>query len=203
MTNERRRARVRVGCWGEVDGALAELGELERALGQVEAERLERLARVESELEEGRAPLEGRRAGLCAAVERFCRRQRPALDWVDGHERRSRRLLFGRVGWRASQAVEIRDEAGAMKALAGWRPGRKFLRVRAEIDREGLREFLVRAHSLNGSGAGVRRRLGRAGIRMEQREKWFYEIDWEAVERWSAQNLLPSTKYSAPRRVRR
>ncbi|MGH9787335.1 MAG: host-nuclease inhibitor Gam family protein [Candidatus Acidiferrales bacterium] len=173
-----------MGCWGEVEAALAELAELEQALGEVEAEQVERLARMEQELETGRGPLDERRRELTGALERFCRRQKPGLDRVDGHERRSRRLLFGRVGWRASQAVVIRDEATAMRTLAGWRPGRKFLRVRAELDREGLREFLARAQALNGSGAGIRRRLSRAGIRMEQREKWFYEIDWKAVKRW-------------------
>ena len=210
------RRRAVIGCWGEVEGALAELAEVERGLRQVEAEGEKRRAEVERQLEGTCAPLEGRRAELCVAVERFCRRQKPALERVDGHERRSRRLLFGRVGWRASQAVVIRDEAAAMRALAGWRPGRKFLRVRAEIDREGLREFLARAQASNGNGAGVgvrpsarpaslriKRRLSRAGIRMEQREKWFYEIDWEAVEKWSAQNSALSTKYSAPKGARR
>ena len=170
---------------------LAELAGLEKALGQLEAGRVEGVARVEREAEVERGPLSQRREELTRAVERFCRRQKPALDWVDGHERRSRRLRFGRVGWRASQAVVIRDEAAAMKGLAGWPAGRRFLRVQTEIDREGLREFLAKAAGRNGNGAaptpsaqGLRRRLSRAGIRMEQREKWFYEIDWEAVRRW-------------------
>lgn len=214
-----------MGCWGEVEAALVELARMEGELAKAAATGSERMARLEGELAAEKAPLEGRREEVAAAVERFCRSQRPALDRVDGHDLRSRRLRFGRVGWRASQAVVIRDQAAAMKALAGWRPGRAFLRVRTEVDREGLREFLAKAQALNGSGAAptpsgqaLRRRLRRAGVRIEQREKWFYEIDWEAIKerkrshrgsavsdqisRGGKKNAVHSTEYSVPR-VRR
>ncbi len=195
----RRPQKPGVECWGEVEGVLAELGRLAKHWEEVRQRQTERLARVEAEGAEERRELEQRQRELEESLERFCRKQGPALDRVDGHGRRSRRLLFGRVGYRGSQAVVIRDEAAALEALAGWRAGRQFLRVRTELDRESLRQFLLEAAGRNGNGARVRRRLGRAGIRVEQREKWFYEIDWEAVERWSTQHSAPA--YAPPRRA--
>ncbi len=173
-----------VACWGEVDGALAELAKLARERETLERSLEQAVARIESESERQRQALVMRQRQLEAALERFCRGQ-GELDRVDGHGRRSRRLLFGRVGYRAAQAVTIRDEAAALRALARWRAGRQFLRVRTEVDRESLRQFLLECAGKNGSGARMRRRLQRAGVKIQKREKWFYEIDGEAVERWS------------------
>ena len=204
MTSVRgRKPRARIECWGEVDAGLAELGRLAKQLEGVEQRQAEAQARIEAENAGERRALELRQQELEAAVERFCRKHGPALDRVDGHGRRSRRLLFGRVGYRGSQAVEIRDEAAALRALVAWRAGRQFLRVRTELDRESLRQFLLEAAERNGQGARVRRRLGRAGIRVEQREKWFYEIDWEALERWSTQHSVPAYANPPAPRLRR
>lgn len=186
-------------CWGEVDGVLAELGRLAKHWEEVRQRQTERLARVEAEGAEERRELELRQRELEESLERFCRRQGPALDRVDGHGRRSRRLMFGRVGYRGSQAVVIRDEAAALEALAAWRAGRQFLRVRTELDRESLRQFLLEAAGRNGNGARVRRRLGRAGIRVEKKENFFYEIDREAITKWSTRYSVPA--YAPPRRA--
>ena len=190
-------------CWGEVDAALAELGRLAEQLEGVQQRQADSLKRMEAENADERRGLERRQRELVESLERFCRQQRPALDRVDGHGRRSRRLLFGRVGYRGSQAVVIRDEAAALEALAAWRAGRQFLRVKTELDRESLRQFLLEAAGRNGNGGRMRRRLGRAGIRVEQREKWFYEIDWEAVERWSTQHSAPAYANPPAPRLRR
>ena len=100
---------------------------------------------------------------------------------ANGHCRRSRALLFGRLGFRTSQAVLVGEEAAALRALARWPAGEQFLRVRTELDRESLRNFLL---SAAGRSVPIRRRLRRAGIRLQRRQNWFYEIDTQAVERW-------------------
>lgn len=181
---KRRGARTRVENWGQADAALAELGHLESRLEQLRQRRAAALARAEAAAAAAAHGLEARRAILENALEKFCgSRAAEELARVNGHSRRSRRLLFGRVGYRSSQAVEVRSEAAALRALAHWRAGQKFLRQRTELDREALREFLLRAKP-----AGARfaqRRLRRAGIGLERRERWFYELDRAAIERWS------------------
>ena len=171
-------------CWGQADAALAELGHLEKRLAVLGRRREQALAKAEAAAARAAEGLEARRAKLAAALERFCRRQQPELARVNGHSRRSRWLLFGRVGFRASQAVVVRSEAAALRALAHWRAGQQFLRVRTELDREGLREFLLRRDGLSGHRGQARRRLRRAGIELDQRQHWFYEIDRRALERW-------------------
>lgn len=177
-------APVRVDCWGQADAALAELGHLERRLAEVEERHRRALEKAGEAAARAAQPVEARRARLTAALERFCRRHGPELARVNGHSRRSRGLLFGRVGFRRSQAVVVRSEAAALRALAHWRAGQRFLRVRTELDREALREFLLRSADGTGRGVWARRRLRRVGIELDQRQHWFYELDGRAIKRW-------------------
>ena len=172
---------LRVRCWSEADAALAELGRTEQELDSIEQRRQLVVARAELEARRASRPLERKRARLLSALARFCRRHQAELVRANGHSRRSRALLFGRLGFRTSQAVLVGEEAAALRALAHWPAGEQFLRVRTELDRESLRNFLL---SAAGRSVPIRRRLGRAGIRLQRRQNWFYEIDTQAVERW-------------------
>ncbi len=148
----------RVESWAEVEAALVELGRLEQAMLAIEVER-------------------------ATALERFCRERWDEFARENGQGRRSRQLLFGRVGFRRTQAVVVRSEEQALEALRRWRAGRAFLRVRTELDREGLRQFLL-AGQRRGRRKEAEQRLRRAGIRLEAREAWFCELDAGALERW-------------------
>jgi phage host-nuclease inhibitor protein Gam len=171
----------RVCCWGQADAALAELGQIEKGLEAVEERRRRAMERVEAEAARNGQRLRQRQGRLLAALERFCRAHEEELARTNGHTRRSRQLLFGRLGFRTSHAVVVAAEARALRALARWRAGQEFLRVRTEVDREALRDFLLTQGNATPS---VRRRLGRAGIRLERRENWFYELDHQALARW-------------------
>lgn len=176
-------AGVRVSCWGEADAALAELGRLGLRMAAIKERGAAAIARAEASAVAALERLAARQRRLERALERFCRRQGPELERVNGHGRRSRRLQFGRVGYRASRRVVVRSEATALRALAHWRTGQQFLRLRTELDREGLRQFLLQEP--NGT-LRVERRLRQAGIRLERRESWFYELDPRAGE-WGAE----------------
>lgn len=173
-----------VDGWGQADAALAELGRVQTRLAVVEQRRAAVVARAEAAAAKAGRSLEARRRELERALEKFCRRHRAELARVNGHSRRSRRLLFGRVGYRASQAVVVRSEATALRALAHWRAGQQFLRLRTELDREALRRFLLLEERRGNGFRPVEQRLRRAGIGLERREGWFYELDRRALERW-------------------
>jgi phage host-nuclease inhibitor protein Gam len=177
---------LRIDCWDEADAALAELGRLRERLERLEERRADALARVQANAVEAERAWAARQRRLEAALERFCRRHQPELARVNGHSRRSRRLLFGRVGYRRSQSVVVRSEAAALRALAQWRAGQRFLRLRTELDRDALGRFLRDGARARGDAAFVRRRLGRAGIRLDTRDLWFYELDRRALERWGS-----------------
>ncbi len=174
-----------IECWAEADAALAELGRLERTLEGIERRRTAEMAQAEQRAAEESQRLEAERERLAGALEGFCRRRGAELRRLNGHGRRSRRLLFGRVGYRASQAVVVRSETSALRALAGWGAGQQFLRTRTELDRETLRRFLAGRQAKAVPGRSLEGRLRRAGIELERRDIWFYEVDDEAVERWS------------------
>ncbi len=175
---------LRIDCWGQADAALAELGRVRARLGRLEERRGAAVARAEAATAEAEKPLAAERRRLEAALERFCRRHRLELARVNGHSRRSRRLLFGRVGYRRSQSVVVRSEAAALRALAHWRAGQRFLRLRTELDRDALGRFLRNGAEATSEAAFVARRLGRAGIALDTRDLWFYELDPRAGERW-------------------
>ena len=185
QTKRSLRPRSRVECWGDAEAALAELGWLQRRLAKIEQRHAQALARVEGAAARVERPLQARQRKLEAALEKFCRsREAAELAGVNGHLRRSRRLLFGRVGYRRSHAVAVHSQAAALRALAHWRVGQKFLRVRTELDREALRRFLLTREKDSTRFAIARQRLGRAGIALEQQESWFYELNWTALEQW-------------------
>lgn len=181
---KRPRMAARIHSWGEADALLGELGRLVARLQRVEQRRAQAIARAEVAVAQASQGLEERRRQLESALERFCWQHQGELERVNGHSRRSRRLLFGRVGYRASHAVLVRSELAALRALAQWRAGQQFLRLRTALDREGLRRFLL-TQQLSGNGLDpLARRLGRVGIRLEGREGWFYELDRAAIARW-------------------
>jgi len=175
----------RIDCWGQADAALAELGRLRARLERLEKRRGAAVARAEAATAAAEKPLAAQQRRLETALERFCRRHQPELARVNGHSRRSRRLLFGRVGYRRSQSVVVRSEAAALRALAQWRAGQRFLRLRTELDRDALGLFLRNGAEATGESALVARRLGRAGIRLDTRDLWFYELDPRALARWA------------------
>jgi len=175
----------RIDCWGQADAALAKLGRLQARLAWLDERRAAAVARAQAAAVEAGRDCAARQRRLEAALERFCRKHQPELARVNGHSRRSRRLLFGRVGYRRSQPVVVRSEAAALRALAHWRAGQRFLRLRTELDREALGRFLRNGAETTRDFAFVARRLGRAGLTLDTRDLWFYELDPRALARWA------------------
>lgn len=176
---------LRLDCWGQADAALAELGRLRARLERLEERRAAAVAHAAAAAAEAGREWAARQRRLEAALERFCRsRKAGELARVNGHSRRSRRLVFGRVGYRRSQGVVVKSEAAALKALAHWRAGQCFLRLRTELDREALGRFLRNGAETGRDFAFVARRLRRAGVGLLTRDLWFYELDPRAVARW-------------------
>lgn len=174
----------RVRSWAEADSALAELGKLERARTKLAAQRVRAVARIERQAER----LEARAARLARGLEVFCRAQAVEAAGQNGERttllaagRRSRRLVFGRVGFHRVHRLAVGNEERAVAALRRSRLAGKFLRVEAQLDRDALTRALLAART-NGAAAG--RRLARAGIHLETRDAWFYELHPEAVARW-------------------
>lgn len=186
----------RMESWDDADDALAALGKLERKQALLLARRAQAVERFERRAEQ----LEARAHELASALEAFSRAQ--AIEATDRNGRRttvlapgcrSRRLVFGRLGFRCVHQLIVRDPERAVTRLARNGLGEKFLRVETQLDRDALHHFLVAAP--NGAGrrlapqaaglAAARRQLARAGIRLETRDAWFYELHPRAIARWA------------------
>ncbi len=184
----------RVDTWADADTALAELGKLEHTQAQLERERAQALARLDARADR----LQERATRLARALEGFCRAQ--AIEGTDrnGHPaallasgRRSRRLVFGRVGFHRVHRLVVADAARAVARLAQNGLGMRFLRVERHLDREALHRALLASPSTSdgrarsGRARTLVRELARTGIRLETRDAWFYELNRAAVARWS------------------
>ncbi|MFQ5817919.1 MAG: host-nuclease inhibitor Gam family protein [Terriglobia bacterium] len=178
----------RIRSWAEADSALAELGKLARQQGKLSARRAQALAGVERQA----ARLQARARQLAAALEKFSCKQAVHATGPNGEPtttlaagRRSRRLVFGRVGFRRVHWLAVRDPERAVAALARNSLSR-FLRVETQLDCEALHRCLVAAHT-NGQGrprsAATPQKLARVGIRLKTRDAWFYELHPQAVAR--------------------
>lgn len=186
-----RPASNRILNWADAETVLATLGGVERELEQIDSLESEAIARTQAEADARRSIPARQRAALATALERFSRKQLTSRgDLTSVQVPKSRRLLFGRVGYRRSHAVLIRSESAALRSLAATREGRRFLRVTAALDREALRAFLMRetGGGKNGGSRSARgrlqRRLQRAGVRLARRDYWFYELNRETLGHW-------------------
>lgn len=174
----------RVRSWADADTALAELGRLERVQAKLGGQHARAVERIERQAERVAA----RAARLARGLEAFCRAQAVESTGRKGERttllaegRRSRRLVFGRVGFHQVHRLAVGNEERAVAVLRRNGLGAKFLRVEAQLDRDALTRALLEARA-NGSAAA--KRLSRAGIRLETRDAWFYEVHPEAVARW-------------------
>ncbi|MFQ5925905.1 MAG: host-nuclease inhibitor Gam family protein [Terriglobia bacterium] len=175
----------RIQTWAEADNALAELGKLQREQARLSARRAKALAGIEQRA----ARLQARAQGLAAALEKFSRQQAVNSTGPNSEptttltaSRRSRRLVFGRVGFRRVHRLAVRDAERAVRALR--RNGlSRFLRLEPELNREALHRCLLEART-NSHGSATPQKLARAGIRLTTRDTWFYELHRQAIERW-------------------
>ena len=157
--------------WRGVNQRLACLGEMERQVRGLRDQFEQKVAVLKQQLLEASHPVVREKERVEGQIECFYWAHR---DEVVARGRKSMELAFGRLGSRSSRGVEVDDAAAAQQWLAGNGFGR-FLRVRTELDREGLRSALVGG---NGSGKGEFRELLRCpGLRLREREEFWYEVD--------------------------
>jgi len=157
--------------WKEVNQRLAYLGEMERQVRGLRDQFEQKVAVLKQQWLEASQPVVREKERVEGQIECFYWAHR---DEVLAGGRKSVDLAFGRLGSRSSRGVVVEDAAAAQQWLGGNGFGR-YLRVRTEIDREGLRSALVGG---NGSGNGESVELLRCpGIRLRESEEFWYEVD--------------------------
>lgn len=148
--------------WSEVDEALCDIRECLHALKECQVERDRRIDDVKTDYAQKATPLEDRIKRLENDIKAFVDAHRAELNG------KSRRLLFGTVGYRLSSklilpSAKVPNVITTLKSL-----GRtELLKISESIDREALKK---QPSSL----------LSQLGAHIQQSDTFYYDVQEEA-----------------------
>lgn len=106
MTNRRVKSDkiicVEIGSFEQADNALQKLGELQLAINQAEHTAADKINEAKLELAEATKPLQDEIQGIVYSLELFANARKSEFG-----KGRSKKLQFGKIGWRKSVAIVI------------------------------------------------------------------------------------------------
>ena len=148
--------------WPDVDAALRDIRECQNALKECEVERDRRIDDARSDYTQRATPLENRVKRLENDIKAFVDAHRAELDG------KSRRLLFGTVGYRASSKLvlppaKVADAIATLKSLGHT----ELLKISESLDREALKK---KPETF----------LSQLGAYVLQRDTFYYDVQEDA-----------------------
>jgi len=111
-TARRRLENTALSSWSDVDETLKEIGRLDLELEGMEAEYNRKITNLKEELANQAQPIQERKAFLERLVKEFAESHKDGLDG-----KKSRELNFGRIGFRQSTKVILRNVKAIIAAL--------------------------------------------------------------------------------------
>jgi phage host-nuclease inhibitor protein Gam len=157
------RTRVASGIksWEGADEALLAIGRLDRQIEQYEAELSGLIEEAKKETVAAVKPLQERKKALELQLQAFCTEHKAEM------EGKSRKLNFGRVGFRLSTRVVIKHVKTCVAALL--RLGlENWLEVKYTPNKERLKELDEAT-------------LGEIGVKVESGDVFGYEVDRQKI----------------------
>lgn len=121
--------------WAEVDDTLREIGRIDLEIEAMEAEYNRKITDLKQELAARALPLQERKAFLERLVKEFVETHREGLDG-----KKSRELNFGRVGFRQSTRLILRNVEAVIAALKA-RGMTDCIVVKEDVSREALKRY--------------------------------------------------------------
>lgn len=137
-----------LNSWEDADKALAEIAMLNRSIQTLDTAQNEAIDRIKAQTKEKAAPHISRKEVLEEALKVFCDSRRS--EFMDA---KTKRLLFGSVGYRLTSRVVVKKVGDTMAALRDLGLT-QFIRIKEELDKEGLRT--LDSETLANVGASVR-----------------------------------------------
>ena len=153
--------------WEDVDHALREIGLIDLDLEAQAAEYNRQVAELKLGLEMEAKALQDRKALLELQVKEFTEAHRDGLG-EDG-EAKSRELNFGKLGFRQSSKIIVRNVKAVIAALRA----KKMLdciRVKEEVSKEDLRKYDDKV-------------LGEVGVVRKVEDTFWYEVKRDELRR--------------------
>ncbi|MCK9243640.1 MAG: host-nuclease inhibitor Gam family protein [Dehalococcoidales bacterium] len=109
MTNRRVKSDkiicIEIGSFEQADNALQKLGELQLAINQAEHTAADKINEAKLELAEATKPLQEEIKGIVYSLELFANARKS-----DFGKDRSRKLGFGKIGWRKSSFITLKKD---------------------------------------------------------------------------------------------
>lgn len=121
--------------WTEVDDTLREIGRIDMEIESMEAEYNRKITDLKEELANQAQPLQERKAFLERLVKEFAESHKDALDG-----KKSRELNFGRVGFRQSTKVILRNVKAIIAALRA-RGMTDCIVIKEEVSKDTLKKY--------------------------------------------------------------
>ena len=137
----------------EAREAIREIGDLNRDALRVEAEMNDRIAALQQEYGDRVAPIREAAAAKTEGLKMFCEVNRDRL--TSSGKVKYHRFATGEISWRQRPAkVSIRGITDVIEAIKAAKLGKKFIRVKEEINKEAMLEDRAMAGAIKGVTIG-------------------------------------------------
>ena len=137
----------------EAREAIREIGDMNREVLRIEAEMNDRIAALQQEYGERAAPIREAVIAKTDGLKMFCEVHRDRL--TTGGKVKFHRFATGEISWRQRPAkVTIRGLADVIEAIKAAKLGKKFIRVKEEINKEAMLEDRALAGAIKGVTIG-------------------------------------------------
>lgn len=134
-TARRRLEDTALKSWAEVDDTLREIGRIDLEIESMEAEYNRKITDLKEELANQAQPLQERKAFLERLVKEFAETHKDGLDG-----KKSRELNFGRIGFRQSTKVILRNVKAIIAALKA-RGMTDCIVIKEEVSKDTLKKY--------------------------------------------------------------
>lgn len=134
-TARRRLEDTALKIWTEVDDTLREIGRIDLEIESMEAEYNRKITDLKEELANQAQPLQERKAFLERLVKEFAESHKDGLDG-----KKSRELNFGRIGFRQSTKVILRNVKAIIAALKA-RGMTDCIVIKEEVSKDTLKKY--------------------------------------------------------------
>ncbi len=137
----------------EARETIREIGDLNRDALRIEAELNDKIAALQQEYGEKVAPIREAAQAKQEGLAVFCEANRDRL--TNGGKVKFHRFATGEISWRLKPArVTIRGKDDVIDAIKAARLGKKFLRIREDINKEAMLEDRTTASAIKGVTIG-------------------------------------------------
>ncbi|MDR6952651.1 phage host-nuclease inhibitor protein Gam [Ancylobacter sp. 3268] len=137
----------------EAATAVRDIGETNREIGRINADANDRIAVIAEEAAQKVLPLQERVTALTEGLKVFAEANRAAL--TNGGKTKSANLVTGAISWRnLPPKVSLRKVEDVIASIKKLGFGKKFLRVKEEVDKEAMLKEPEKARTVAGVTVG-------------------------------------------------